>query len=177
MIHSKAHRARCLEDYPDHSTAVLHHLEYFRGIIFLTTNFLSNIDGAFLSRCHIHLPYPPLSFQSRSTLWKNFLSRLQSPPSRSLRHDQALSGQPSRSEIIPVTVNLSADGPDLLAAWKLNGREIKNVVKTAHLWCCHSNSELTFASIEAAIGVTAPFAEKSATEGDISASRKRPRLL
>ena len=110
-------------------------------------------------------------------LWKNFLSRLQSPPSRSLRQDQALSDQPSSSDISPVTVNLSADGLDLLAAWKLNGREIKNVVKNAHLWCCHSNTELTIASIEATIGATAPFAEKSVTEGDLPISSKRPRLF
>lgn len=158
-------------------SVVLHHLEYYRGIIFLTTNLLSDIDDAVLSRCHIHLPYPPLSIQSRSMLWKKFLSRLQTPPSRSLQHDQALSGQPSRSEVSPVTVNISADGLDLLAAWKLNGREIKNVVKTAHLWCCHSNSELTVANIEAAIGVTAPFAYKPGTEGDVSTSSKRQRLL
>ena len=109
-------------------------------------------------------------------LWKNFLSRLQSPPSRSLRHDQALSGQPSRSVTSPVTVTLPADGLNLLAAWNLNGREIKNVVKTAHLWCCYNNSEMILANIEAAISVTAPFADKSVTEGDISTSSKRPRL-
>lgn len=165
-----------MEDCPNHRTATFHHLEYFRGIIFLTTNLFSNIDPAFLSRCHIHLRYPPLSIQSRSNIWRNFLSRLQSPPSRSLRHDQASSGQLSSSETGPVTVKLPADGPNLLAAWNLNGREIKNVVKTAHLSCCYNNSELTLANIEAAIRVTAPFAEKTVIEGEVSTSSKRPRL-
>ena len=176
LIHSDDYTACCLEDYPNHRTAVFHHLEYFGGIIFLTTNLLSNIDHAFLSRCHIHLRYPPLSIQSRSMLWKNFLSRVQTPPSRSLQHDRAPSGQPSRSETGPVTVNLPANGLNLLAAWNLNGREIKNVIKTAHLWCCYNNSELTLASIEAAISVTAPFADKTEMEGDLSTSSKRPRL-
>lgn len=176
LTHSEDYTACRLEDYPNHRTAVFHHLEYFRGIIFLTTNLLSKIDHAFLSRCHIHLRYPPLSIQSRSVLWKNFLSRVQTPPSRSLQQDQAPSGQPSRSEADRVTVNLSADGINLLAAWNLNGREIKNVVKTAHLWCCYNNSELTLASIEAAISVTAPFADKTVMEGDVSTSSKRPRL-
>ena len=174
LIHSDDFDACTSEGYPNHQTAIFHHLEYFRGIMFLTTNLLSNIDFAFLSRCHIHLRYPPLSIQSRSTLWNNFLSRLDIAPSRSWQHEQAISGQPSGSETGPVTVNLPADGPDLLAKWNLNGREIKNVVKTAHLWCCYQNSELTLAGIEAAIKVTAPFAETM--EEDISQSSKRPRL-
>lgn len=161
-----------MEDYPNHRTAIFHHLEYFRGIIFLTTNPFSNIDHAFLSR----LRYPSLPKQSRSIIWRNFLSRLQSLPSRSLQHDQASSGPLSSSETAPVTVKLPADGLNLLAAWNLNGREIKNVVKTAHLWCCYNNTELTLANIEAAIRVTAPFAEKSAIEGEVSTSSKRPRL-
>ena len=159
----------CLEGYPNHRTALFHHLEYFRGIVFLTTNLLSNIDNALLSRCHIHLRYPSLSIQSRSTLWKALLLRLQNP---------TLSGQSdSRSEAGGlVAIKLPTNGFKLLAAWNLNGREIKNVVKTAHLWCCYNNSELTVASIEAAIRVTAPFADKVVTEEDRSASSKRPRL-
>ena len=105
--------------------------------------------------------------QSRSTLWKNFLLRLQKP---------GVSGQPRGSEAGGVAVKLPANGLDLLAAWDLNGREIKNVVKTAHLWCCYNNSELTLARIEEAIRVTAPFADKAVAEGDSSTSSKRPRL-
>ena len=135
--------------------------------MFLTTNLLSNIDNAFLSRCHIHLRYPPLSIQSRSTLWQNFLLRLQKT---------TLSEQLRGSEAGGMTIKLPANGLDLLAAWELNGREIKNVVKTAHLWCCYNNSEMTLKSIEAAIRVTAPFADKAVVEGDSSASSKRPRL-
>lgn len=177
LIYLKDYSACRLENNPDHRTAVLHHLEYFRGIIFLTTNLLSNIDHAFLSRCQIHLRYPSLSIESRLMLWKNFLSRLQNPPARSLQQDQAPRGQSSNSETSPVAVKLPTDGLELLAAWNLNGREIKNVIKTAHLWCCYNNSELTLASIEAAISVTAPFADKSVMEGDVSTSSKRPRLL
>ena len=168
FIYWQDHGVCCLlEGYPNRRTALFRHLEYFRGIVFLTTNLLSNIDDAFLSRCHIHLRYPPLSVQSRSTLWKNFLSRLQRP---------TLSGQPRRSEAGGGTIELPVNGLNLLAAWELNGREIKNVVKTGHLWCCYNHTELTLARIEAAIRVTAPFAEKAVVEGDSSAPSKRPRL-
>ena len=100
-------------------------------------------------------------------LWKNFFLRLQKP---------ALSGQPRRSEAGGVAIELPGNGLDLLAAWDLNGREIKNVVKTAHLRCCYNNSKLTLSSIEAAIRVTAPFANKAVLEGESPASHKRPRL-
>ena len=73
-------------------------------------------------------------------------------------------------------IKLPGDDLDLLAAWDLNGREIKNVVKTAHLGCCYNNSELTLSSIEAAIRVTAPFAKKAMLEGESYASSKRHRL-
>ena len=176
LIHSKDYSAGRLDDYSYHRTAVLHHLEYFRGIMFLTTNLLSNIDDAVLSRCHIHLRYPPLSIESRSMLWMSCLSRLQAPSSRSVHHDQAPSRQPSKSETGPVTVDLSADGLNSLAAWNLNGREINNIIKTAHLWCYYNNTKLTLTRIEAAISVTVPFADKPVMEGESSTSNKRPRL-
>ena len=165
-----------LENYPKSRTAIFHHLEYFPGILFLTTNLLSNIDPAFLSRCHVHLRYPPLSIQSRSTIWKNFLSRLQHIPPPSLRLHQTLSEQPSRRETASVTVTLSASDLNILAAWNLNGREIKNVVKNAHLWCSYNSSELTLERIEAAIGVTVPLTDTPVMEEGISTSTKRPRL-
>lgn len=168
--------AQCSDDCANSRAALFHHLEYFSGIIFLTTNLLSNIDYAFLSRCHIHLRYQSLSIQSRSMLWRKFLARLQNTPSQSTQHGRQLSGQSDNSETGSVTVNLPVDGFDLLAAWNLNGREIKNVVKTAHLWCCHNNFEMTLESIEAAISVTSPFADRSVSEGDVSTSSKRPRL-
>ena len=66
---------------------------------------------------------------------------------------------------------------DSLAAWSLNGREIKNVVKTARLWCTYNNNGLTLDRIEAAIRVTAAFAEKTTEEAESPEFRKRQRLL
>jgi len=43
----------------------------------------------------------------------------------------------------------------------LNGREIKNAVKTVRTWCvCKEFEEMTLERLEAGIKVTAPQAEK-----------------
>ncbi|KAF4630301.1 hypothetical protein G7Y89_g7836 [Cudoniella acicularis] len=59
--------------------AFLPQLEYFRGILFLTTNLLDDIDDAFRSRVHIHILFSSLTFESRLSIWRKFLSRVQSP--------------------------------------------------------------------------------------------------
>ena len=48
-------------------------LEYYEGILFLTTNRVSNIDAAFQSRIHISLDYPNLTVSAGRTIWENFL--------------------------------------------------------------------------------------------------------
>src|ERR1700761_1556509 len=56
----------------------LRELEYFRGIIFLTTNLYETIDMAFRSRVQIHLLFNQLTPEARLILWRKFLGRL--PP-------------------------------------------------------------------------------------------------
>ncbi|KAF2224822.1 hypothetical protein BDZ85DRAFT_259139 [Elsinoe ampelina] len=48
-------------------------LEYYEGIMFLTTNRVQTFDAAFQSRIHISIDYPELSIESRKQVWKNFL--------------------------------------------------------------------------------------------------------
>lgn len=81
---------------------------YYEGILFLTTNRRGNIDAAFQSRIHVSMAYPELSAESRKKVWENFLSQ-------GTRHA------------------ISAADMDELSKEKLNGRQIKNVLKTAQL--------------------------------------------
>lgn len=80
-------------------------LEYYRGILILTTNRAVNFDDAFYSRIHLSLPFKPLDQQFREDIWKNFLKDTDVPQS---------------------------DIPEF-ASEELNGRQIKNVVKMARL--------------------------------------------
>ncbi|RDW64256.1 ATPase-3 [Coleophoma crateriformis] len=115
----------------------LRELEYFRGIIFLTTNLYATIDAAFRSRVNIHLVFHPLSVSSRLVVWQKFLSRLPA-----------------------ATTALSDADLHQLARWDLNGREIKNTVKTVRTWCTCKGFEMTLARVESGIKVTAPEATK-----------------
>jgi hypothetical protein len=89
-------------------------LEYYEGILFLTTNRISNIDDAFHSRIHISMQYPPLTAASRRHIWNTFLSK---------------------------TSGLSDGQLDALAQVELNGRQIKNVLKTAQMLARRANDD------------------------------------
>ena len=49
-------------------------LEYYEGILFLTTNRMGTFDAAFKSRIHLAIRYYPLSFETRRDLWRSFIS-------------------------------------------------------------------------------------------------------
>ena len=84
-------------------------LEYYEGIMFLTTNRVNTFDSAFQSRIHISLDYPELSIESRRLVWKNFLDAT------------SLENRITSAQL------------DSLSHMNMNGRQIKNVLKTAQL--------------------------------------------
>jgi hypothetical protein len=51
-------------------------LEYYSGILFLTTNRIGVIDEAFKSRIHVSLRYPCLDLASTKAVWENLLNRI-----------------------------------------------------------------------------------------------------
>lgn len=93
-------------------------LEYYKGFLFLTTNRANTIDEAFESRIHLTINYPQLDATARKAVWSNF-------------------------------IDLSNDGQGLtdthltsFAQEELNGRQIKNTVKTARLLARTNNRPL-----------------------------------
>ena len=91
-------------------------LEYYSGILFLTTNRIGSFDEAFKSRIHISLYYPPLSESQTFEVWTMNLNRL-SKSNRDIYVD--------RSEIEGFARNHWKDGKP----W--NGRQIRNAFQTA----------------------------------------------
>lgn len=51
-------------------------LEYYSGILFLTTNKIGVVDEAFKSRIHLSLYYPPLSERQTTEIWRINLQRI-----------------------------------------------------------------------------------------------------
>ncbi|CAH0019902.1 unnamed protein product [Clonostachys rhizophaga] len=85
-------------------------LEYYQGICFMTTNRMSSIDLAMQSRVDLFLRYGDLTRETRYCVWKKFISGA-----------------------CATRFDISDEDLDKLSKYKLNGREIKNLVKTAHL--------------------------------------------
>jgi replication-associated recombination protein RarA len=52
-------------------------MEYYPGMLFLTTNRIGQIDDAFLSRTSVALTYEPLNASVRLRIWDGFLSKLE----------------------------------------------------------------------------------------------------
>jgi hypothetical protein len=112
-------------------------LEYHQGVMFLTTNRVKNIDNAFYSRISIALRFGEGDDSKRLAIWTNL--------------SQAA----------------GVEGLDLkrLAALELNGRQIKNVIKTARKLSNYRNIALDTALIEKVIERTSNF-KQEATEHD-----------
>lgn len=104
-------------------------LEYYEGILFMTTNRVNNIDAAFQSRIHVSLEYPDLTTESRKQIWRNFLATFKEKP-----------------EITDEDIND-------LAILKLNGRQIKNILKTAQLLASRKKSVLNRSFINTVLSI------------------------
>ncbi|KAI2465774.1 putative AAA family ATPase [Annulohypoxylon bovei var. microspora] len=105
-------------------------LEYYRGILFMTTNRVEAIDPAFQSRIHVTIRYPPLRAEARRQIWKRFIENSQ-----------------------PDTTVKEKDF-DELKRIRVNGREIKNLAKTAQLLASHEETPLSIEHIRTIIRVT-----------------------
>ncbi|KAG1840607.1 P-loop containing nucleoside triphosphate hydrolase protein [Suillus subalutaceus] len=99
----------------------LRQLEYYQGIMFLTTNLVSQCDAAFESRIHFTVHYPPLCHDSRKQIWKTFIDK---------------TSDSCQSTVGEAEINA-------LSREILNGRQIKNTVGTALSLSLHSNTPLS----------------------------------
>lgn len=68
---------RCKQDVARNKlvSVFLRKLEYCEGIMFLTTNRVSDFDEAIFSRIHLMLKYDELGISARSQIWEHFLHR------------------------------------------------------------------------------------------------------
>jgi AAA+ superfamily predicted ATPase len=104
-------------------------LEYYEGILFLTTNRAEHIDPAFESRIHLSITYKELDISSRWHIWSQFRGRSANAAAFS---DEQL---------------------DQLAVSQLNGRQIKNTIKTASLLAWSQDKKLEFQHIQVVLNL------------------------
>lgn len=98
-------------------------LEYYSGILFLTTNRVGAIDDAFRSRLHLTLYYPKLDAEKSLKIWKMNIKRVQD-----LSHERSEQGRAAIDIDQKRLVKFAADNFNLLQ-W--NGRQIRNAFQTA----------------------------------------------
>ncbi|GAB7360033.1 hypothetical protein MBLNU230_g7556t1 [Neophaeotheca triangularis] len=162
-------------------------LEYYEGIMFLTTNRVETFDAAFQSRIHISLEYPELSAESRRTVWTNFLAQhnvaqatARERPSKPLvsaakskaidatnnitngtndhsnddtsAEEEEKARQLHASRTLPHTI--SKKDLDRLCLMDMNGRQIKNVLKTAQLLASKRSEGLSKKHVTTVLDVT-----------------------
>ncbi|OAA78729.1 ATPase, AAA-type, core [Akanthomyces lecanii RCEF 1005] len=109
-------------------------LEYYEGILFLTTNRIANMDAAFQSRIHLTLEYPNLDAMARHAIWTTFLDR-------ATGDDGSGKG------------DIDENALSTLSAIDLNGRQIKNIMKMSQLLAMQTGSSLSFEHVKTVLRI------------------------
>ncbi|KAI0186130.1 hypothetical protein EV127DRAFT_187542 [Xylaria flabelliformis] len=91
-------------------------LEYFKGILFLTTNRVGAFDEAFVSRINLQIYYPEFSDEDRDKVWDAFFQKLEEDRETTMRIPPSTRDYTRMQEIREL---------------KWNGREIRNSFQIA----------------------------------------------
>ncbi|KAL8760811.1 MAG: hypothetical protein Q9184_003015 [Pyrenodesmia sp. 2 TL-2023] len=113
-------------------------LEYFQGILFLTTNRVETFDDAFQSRIHVALRYGELTTKAKRSVWKMFLDKVKAK-------DGVEVGTFGEKDF------------DKLARHNLNGRQIKNAVRTAQALAVNEKRPLDMGHVGKVLEVAETF--------------------
>jgi hypothetical protein len=121
-------------------------LEYYNGLLFLTTNRVGTIDEAFKSRIHISLYYPPLDKTQTRDIFRLNIAKLREIEAQ--RHE--MTGEPAlfikEAQIIDFAAKHFEDNARSTGCW--NGRQIRNAFQIASSLAHHSYTVQTEAARE-----------------------------
>ncbi|KAJ9658264.1 hypothetical protein H2198_003837 [Neophaeococcomyces mojaviensis] len=114
-------------------------LEYYEGILVLTSNRVGTFDDAFRSRIQLALHYPTLSQFQRSRIWENFIDRLET------FNDKCVNIADLRYHL------------EDLSKEEMNGREIRNVITTARQYAEYMGTTLIYDHLKDVIEISGRF--------------------
>ncbi|KAJ0314578.1 hypothetical protein Brms1b_006733 [Colletotrichum noveboracense] len=106
----------------------LRELEYYPSLLFLTTNREKSLDPAVHSRVHLTINYPALDEPSRQKVWMTFLAKTGS--------------------------ELSNEELAALSSIEIDGRKIRNIVKTASIMARRDGRSVRFDDIRKVMKIT-----------------------
>ena len=132
---------RSLEDLKRNAlvSVFLRILEYYEGILILTSNRVGIFDEAFKSRIQLALHYPSLGAFQRLRIWENFLDRLEE------MNDETIDIPDIRDHL------------EDLKEEEMNGRQIRNAITTARQYSKWKNATLTYSHLKDVIEVAGRF--------------------
>lgn len=132
---------RSLEDLQRNAlvSVFLRVLEYYDGILILTSNRVGTFDEAFRSRIQLALHYPNLGPQQRFRIWQTFIDRLENMDREAI-------------DIVDLRDHLN-----VLKDEELNGRQIRNVITTARQYARWKKTTLTYEHLKDVIHVSGSF--------------------
>lgn len=110
-------------------------IEAYSGILFLTTNRTHSIDPAFDSRIHMRLHYENLDDDGRKLVWTEALRRYE------------------------ITSTISNAQLDELKKYKMNNREIANLVQLAYIRAGGNHERVAYESVEELVRMRQTFTE------------------
>lgn len=113
-------------------------LEYFQGILFLTTNRVEVFDDAFVSRIHLSLRYGDLSTKAKKAVWQTFINKVKEVEGMRIE-------------------DITDKDLDDLSRRALNGRQIKNIVRAAQAVAIHEDVPLSMKHIRTVLDVAQSF--------------------
>ncbi|CRK09956.1 hypothetical protein BN1723_009104 [Verticillium longisporum] len=120
-------------------TVFLRVLEYYEGILMLTSNRVGTFDEAFKSRIQVAIHYDNLSKKARKAIWRNFFDMIEDSP-----HEDV--NMPELERRL-----------DELAAEEMNGRQIRNALRTARQLAKHRNERLDWPHLSQVIKTSGAF--------------------
>jgi SpoVK/Ycf46/Vps4 family AAA+-type ATPase len=118
----------------------LRSLEYYEGILILTTNRVGTFDEAFKSRIQLALQYDNLEEHQRKQIWRNFIGRL-----RNLGEEESI-------DFDDIVLHMGD-----LAKYSMNGRQIRNSITTARQLAKFKDKKMTYTHLKRAITVAEKF--------------------
>ncbi|KAK7936659.1 P-loop containing nucleoside triphosphate hydrolase protein [Apiospora aurea] len=113
-------------------------LEYYDGILILTSNRVGTFDEAFKSRIQVAIHYDNLTKKSRKAIWRNFFDMIQ-------ESDEEANMPELEGRL------------DDLALEEMNGRQIRNALLTARQLAQHRGERLDWEHLNQVIKTAAAF--------------------
>ena len=114
-------------------------MEYYDGILILTSNRVGTFDEAFKSRIQLSLHYESLTEPQRKLIWENFLKRLETFA------DDDIDTHEIRKHVAE------------LAKYDMNGRQIRNAVTTARQVALYKKKKMGFEELRYVIDIASRF--------------------